>query len=293
MNKLTILAILILSIISIFFIISKTIFTTIVLGITMIFLISKIGDIKMFNFLKHLGKSKGKQLGNETRKLAFRLDREGATDAVLGEMQEQLEEFGLELATARKRSAKETKEYVEVQKLYDQRLSAAESIKADVDAGDYSKEGSLLKLVELLESTAISVETEKSESEFWTSHLKTIQERYDKAALDLKSARSKISQGTAKMEQAEIIESQAKLKSEVMKRASGLASSMSSLDAALGALDDATMKAETRAEVANISLETFKSSTIEEEDEVIKAAMSEVSGESSSMSISDRLSKLK
>lgn len=247
----------------------------------------------MLSFLKHFGKSKSKSAANETRKLIARLDKEGFSDAVLGEMQEQLEKFGTELATARKRAAKEKQEYIEVQELYDQRLSAAESIKADVDAGDTSKESSLLKLVDLLETTAISVQTEKDEMVFWEDHLKTIQSRYDAAANDLRTARSKIAQGTAKMEQAEIKEEQAKLKAEEMKRASGLSSSMSSLDTALGALDDATTNAETKAEAASISLETFKSSNIEEEDDVIKAAMSKASGKGETASISDRLANLK
>jgi len=247
----------------------------------------------MLSFLKHFGKSKAKSAGNETRKMIARLDREGFSDAVLGEMQEQLETFGVELATARKRAAKESEEYVEVQKLYDQRLAAAESIKADVDGGDTSKEASLLKLVDLLETTAISVQTEKDESVFWTEHLATIQKRYDTAASDLRGARQKISQGSAKMEQAEIKQEQARLKSEEQKRASGLSSSMSSLDAALGALDDATEKAEAKAEAAEISLETFRTSNIEQEDDVIKAAMEAASGKGSNASISDRLANLK
>lgn len=251
------------------------------------------GDNKMFSFLKNFGKVKVKQMGTETRKLAARLDSEGFNEAVLGEMEDRLTQFGIDLAEARQRANKERNEAKEVQALYNQRLSAAEAIKAQVDGGDTSKEPSLLRMLDLLESTKDAVQKENQEADFWEDNLSIIQDRYDKAAAEMKGAKTKISQATAKMEQAEMKEEQAKMLEEQRKRASGLSSTMGSLDVALSALDDATTKAEARAEAANISLETFKSSNIEEEDEVIKAAMAAASGKGSSASVDDRLAALR
>jgi len=247
----------------------------------------------MLSFLKHWGKSNAKRAGTETRKMAARLDKEGFNDAVLGEMQEEMAEIGVKLSEARQRSRKERQEATEVQDLYNQRLAAAEAIKAMVDGGDTSKESSLLKMLDLLESTQTAVEKEVQEAEFWEKNLKIAQDRYDKAAGDLKGAKSKISQASAKMEQAEMKAEQAKLLEEQSKRASGLSSSMSSLDIALGALDDAATKAEAQADASEMSYDTFKSSNIEDEDDVIKEAMLAASGKGASASVTDRLSALR
>ena len=291
-NKTIVLGVLCLTLLTVLFFASIKVFTVVVFFVILYILIFK-GDIHMLSFLKHWGKSNAKRAGTETRKMAARLDKEGFNDAVLGEMQEEMAEIGVKLSEARQRSRKERQEATEVQDLYNQRLAAAEAIKAMVDGGDTSKESSLLKMLDLLESTQTAVEKEVQEAEFWEKNLKIAQDRYDKAAGDLKGAKSKISQASAKMEQAEMKAEQAKLLEEQSKRASGLSSSMSSLDIALGALDDAATKAEAQADASEMSYDTFKSSNIEDEDDVIKEAMLAASGKGASASVTDRLSALR
>ena len=291
-NKLIGIGVLGLTLLILTFFVSKIIFTVVIFFVILYFLTNNSGDIKMLKFLKHWGKSNAKRAGTETRKLAARLDKEGFNDAVLGEMQEEMTKIGIKLSEARQRANKERKEAEEVQELFAQRKTAAQAIKAMVDAGDESKKPSLLKMLDLLESTQTSVEKEVQEAEFWDNNLKIAEDRYNKAAADMKGAKSKIAQSSAKMEQAEMKAEQAKLMEEQSKRSEGLSSSMSSLDIALGALDDAATKADAEADASNMSYETFKSSNIEDEDDVIKQAMLAASGKGTGASVEDRLNAL-
>jgi|GEM_PF-3083666 len=291
-NKLIGIGVLGLTLLILTFFVSKIIFTVVMFFVILYILTNNLGDIKMLKFLKHWGKSNAKRAGTETRKLAARLDKEGFNDAVLGEMQEEMTKIGIRLSEARQRCNKERKEADEVQELFTQRKSAAQAIKAMVDAGDETKKPSLMKMLDLLESTQSSVEKEVQEAEFWDKNLGIVQEQYDKAAGELKGAKSKISQGTAKMEQAEMKAEQAKMLEEQSKRASGLSSSMSSLDIALGSLDDAVTKADAEADASSMSYETFKTSNIEDEDDVIKEAMLAASGKGAGASIEDRMNAL-
>ena len=80
-----------------------------------------------------------------------------------------------------------------------------------------------------------------------------------------KTAKQKIAQSMAKMEQAEIKKAQAEELKNLSMRENGLSSSLSSLDAALGALDDAATKAETDADAAEIMSSSISKPDIDNE----------------------------
>ncbi|RLA83412.1 MAG: hypothetical protein DRG78_04490 [Epsilonproteobacteria bacterium] len=239
-------------------------------------------------FFKHFGKSKLKKAVTETKKAIARADKEGFSDAVLGEMEENLTNLSVELAEKRNRTKKEVQEHDDAIAELEQRKAAARKVKADIDDGDETKIPTLEKLLDLIDVSKAKVEKEGQEAEFWTKHLDIIESNFKNASADLKGARQKISQGMAKMEQADIQKAQAEEQKNLSMRANGLSSSMSGLDAALGALDEATTKAEAEAEAAEVMAGNLGS---DDSDADVLAAMKSVSG-NKSKSLDDRMADL-
>lgn len=193
---------------------------------------------------------------------------------------------------------KEKREADEAEALYNQRLQAAETISAQLEAADEADkpaiEASLGKLLTTIEEHAPEVEREVQEAadaKVWMDEAQAVMKEMSD---DLKNARkdleaAKRDQETAKKQQqrAERLESRAKELAGIKKGASGL-------NTAAAAMRKNAEETRKKADAATLKANLLKSSSAEQEDDNIAKAMAAASGSpAAGGSMSDRLAALK
>jgi chromosome segregation ATPase len=253
----------------------------------------------MFNFIRHFAGVKTDQAVQAGIEALVRWDPKGATEAELRNMEQHLDELGLEVAEARAVYEREKKEADAIQSLLNQRMAAAEMLQGQVStetdpARRTQLEKSLHTLLDMLEQMAPDVEREASEAADAQEFLAMLEKTYADAGTKLKQARSQLERAERDLKRAEQQRELAERQAEAARRAAGLSGSTNSLNVALKAMNEAAARDLAKAEAASAKAKLLAPSAPEKEDPNIAAALAAASGAApGAQSASDRLARLK
>lgn len=251
----------------------------------------------MFKFLKAFTETKIEDAGEALAGAIVRYDTEGATEATIKMMDDNLNQILKEAGQARVEYGKEQREADEIVKLYNQRLQAAETLQTQMaEATDRTKAASLSAslgtLLGLLEEMGDDVEREKQEAIDAKEMLDELEATASEAADTLKDARTELKKAKQGMQKAQLAEERAKKKAKRAELASGIRSKTGGINTAIEAMQKRTDDAKASADASTMKARLLKPTGGIDEDPNITAAMG--GGEdTSTMSIQDRLAALK
>lgn len=252
----------------------------------------------MLGFLKAFTKTKIEDAGEALAGAIVKYDTEGATEATIKMMDDNLNQILKEAGEARFEHQKEQREADEIVKLYNQRLQAAEVLQTQIgESGDNtakvaSLSTSLEKLLILLEEMREDVEREKQEAIDAKEMLDELKVTASEAADTLKDARSELKKAKQGMKKAQLAEERAKKKAKRAEIASGIRSKTGGINTAIEAMQKRTDDAKASADASTMKARLLKPTDDVGEDPNIAAAMSG-GNDTSTMSIQDRLAALK
>jgi len=246
-------------------------------------------------FFSSYGKQKVKDAGDMLISALVAFDPQGATEAEINEMAEKLEEVSERAAKARQVMVKEKQEAEQIAALYNQRVSAAELLKAKLDqtadeAQKASIEKSLTTLLDTLEKMNPEVEKEKQEAVDAEDFFKYLEQVTTDSAEKLKRARAEYTDAVRAMEKARMQEQMAREKEQATKTAAGI--SGTNFTTALGAIHKITDDASARSEAAKTRSDLLKPVKVDD-DANIAAALEQAKGIVKPTSLADRMAALK
>ena len=247
-------------------------------------------------FWKNMAKNKVAEAGRGLQDAIIAFDPEVATEAAIGEMEDNFDGINREFSKVKQEWQREESEAVAIQATYDQRLAAAEHLSAQVEAGGTGSkkaEEGLNQLLVALEGMAEDVEIERQEAEDAKLLMDDLQETVDMYASKLKTARRDMKKAANSMARAKVQEDRAEKTAQRAAQAAGLRSNAGGLSSALESMqrqaDDATANADAAKRKA-----ALLGPTKAEDNDAVAAAMAAVSGEEAApTSAVDRLAALR
>lgn len=256
----------------------------------------------IFGFLKTFGKGKLNQAGQSITQRIVSWDPETASQAEIEEMIAELDKITIEAGKAKALYDKEKTEADAAGKNYDRYVAAAELLNKQLEesnsAGNTDKANelgtSLEKLLGELEKLRPEVEREVREADEAKSYYDEIKELAEMTAQKVRTARDQLDSAKREMRRAEMERDKAQVKAERAEHVAGLRKDTSSLGVALEAMNRQAEEARSKADAMDLKarlLTPVKS----KEDDNIKAALQQVSGEAvlPSASLADRLEALR
>jgi len=247
----------------------------------------------MFGFFKKASTSfagnyaaaKVEDFGKDLQVYIAGLDPKGVSQAAIRQLDQKVDEYALATAKARQSFNKEANDVKQIDKLFNQRMSALEIL-----AADPAKERARDLMMKQLEDMGPEVTREKEEMEHASEMMDMWETRTKGAADALKSLKKQVKELERGIEMADSKAQMAKEKREMANMNNGGDMGLSSaLTAMKSALDDKNAEAE--AEKMKSDLLT---PTSIEEDPVIKAAMAKASGNTTTnLTFEERMAKLK
>ncbi|MFH0959833.1 MAG: hypothetical protein V1897_14140 [Pseudomonadota bacterium] len=256
----------------------------------------------MFGFLRSFGFEKLGKVGESITQKIVAWDPETASQAEIEEMIRELDKITTEAGKARAEYDREKAEAEAAQKNYDKFLSAAELLNKRLEEaqalGDQAKvvelDKSLNKILENLEEMKPELERENQEAIEARAYHEELMELAQVTADKLKKAKEMLEKGRRDMQRAEIERQRAAARAEKSQKMAGLKNETSSLGVALAAMNRQAEQARAQATASDIKTKLL-STERDGQDEIIKAALAEVAGETpaKTLSTSDRLAQLK
>lgn len=221
-------------------------------------------------------------------------DPQGATEAQISLMDGQLDQLGQRVAESQRKYTEAKSSLDAAQRLNSQRLTAAETLQAQIAAGDSSKEASLIKLLDIIEQAQPDLNALKQDEAEVGAYLADLQSAYSTAAEKLKQARRELGQAARGMERAKIAEDRAKDRAGAATLAAGVHTGGDTLNTALDAMKRKTAAAQDAATAANLKASTLAPQDHEKDDPAIAAAMAGASGQPAKpQTAAERLAALK
>ena len=255
--------------------------------------------MSVFPFIRNLIGVKQDQAFQRALDAIVKWDPEGASDAQLLTMEQNLDLIGRRVEAARAEYDKEKREFDTINALSHQRMSAADLLQKQMDAeADPSRKAalksSLEKLVAMLEEMTPDVEREKQDMHAAHEFLESLEQTYDDAAKKLKSAKGDLTRARRDMARAAHEREMAEERAEQARETAGLVHSTNALNVALEAMHDAAARDQEAAGAANRKAKILTPSSPEKDDPNIAAALAAASGSGAPpASLSDRLAALK
>ncbi len=249
-----------------------------------------------FGFVSVFGKKKSQKVGQSIVQILASWDPETSSKVELEQMEKRLNKLVQEVAEARQVYRKEKEEADAINKLYTQRLKAAEILqqKLEADPGNNQIDSALAELVSELEEMQSEIEVEEQEAVEAKEYMEELEEVAKLSANKLKTAKKALSKAVQDMKRAKVREERAEEKAERSSRLAGLRDETDQLGSALSAMKKNAEESTAKAEAANMKAKLLSHSKADESNDLIAAAMKEASGGAkTSTSISDRLSALK
>ena len=249
-----------------------------------------------FGFFKMFAKKKVEDAGQSVTEMLVKFDPETAAEAEIEQLSNAFDDITEKCISARQDWEKEHKEYVEIQELYDSRLSVAQQLEEQLNAAaeeDKPKiETSLTKVLDYLERIAPEVEREKSEADEAKALLDEFEEAVKEMRDKLVSARSVLDQAKRGMEKAQLQEERAKQLEEKQKVLSGIKKGGSKLNTVLSTMEKAAADSSARAEASRMRASMIKGPKVEklEDDPLVAQALGSTATKGSA---SDRLAALR
>lgn len=250
----------------------------------------------MFNrFLKNYGKKKLMDGVNSLNDAIVKFDPVGATEAAIDEMEENFDEINKQYSQARTVWQKENDEAVAIVKVRDQRMAAAESIAAQLEADpdNAAIEEGLNELLSALEEMQADIDIEVEEADDAKELMDELGATVEMYASKLKNARTDMRKAANNMKKAQLQEDRAKEKAARAAEMAGLKSAGGGLSTALDSMNRQAAEAQENADAAKRKADLLGTSSVEEND-VVKAAMAAASGAAPApTSAKDRLAALR
>lgn len=221
-------------------------------------------------------------------------DPKGATEAQISLMTDQLDQLGKKVAATQRASNEASKRYSEASAIYANRISAAELLQSQVDAGKTEVQVSLDTLLDLIDVSSTELGELKTDADATATYLAELRAAYTDAAKKLQGARRELASAERGMQRAKLATDRANDRAQAAEIAAGIKTSGGTLSTALDAMKRQTIAAQDAAAAADMKAASLQSSSVEAEDKNIAAAMSAVVGGSNVLQSSrDRLAALK
>jgi len=250
--------------------------------------------MSFWNTLKNLTTVKTEQAGDGLINALAKFDPEGMSEAGMRQLEENVDSMASECAVAKQEWLKEQQEYDSIQKLFDQRIAAADILSTKISAGDTSVEPSLNTLVQLIEDMTPEIEREHEEAVYAKEIFHELELATKDAATQVKTARAEFDKIRRDLKRASVQTDRAKRDEERSKRVAGIRKGGSSLGSAMDAMKNAAAEQTAAADAAKMKADLFRQSTPEKDDPNIAAALVASSGvATSTMTVSERLAALK
>ena len=255
--------------------------------------------MSLFPFIRNLIGVKGDQAVQGALNAIVKWDPQGASDAQLLAMEENLDIIGRRVEAARSAYEKERREFDSIETLSHQRMSAADLLQKQIDSEAEPKRkaelnASLEKLVSMLEEMAPDIDRERKDAEAAQEFLDALQQNYGEAARKLKTAKSELTRAQRDMARAAHARDTAEQRAEQARETAGLVRSGNALNVALEVMQTAAKRDEEAAAAANQKAKILAPSSPEKDDPNIAAALAAAGGvKVTSTSLSDRLAALK
>jgi chromosome segregation ATPase len=251
--------------------------------------------MKIFSFF---AKTKIETLSKSLTQQLAEFDPQGMSDAGMALMEDELNNYCKQTETARADYNKEFKEYVAMQQLFDQRVTAAESISAQVDsatdeAHKAQLSASLSKLLDTIEKLSADVEREKTEADEAKATLDDLEAISKDLAEQMKTARTRFNDAQREIKSATAQKARADLAADRAAQASGLRSNASSVNVALDAMQQSAADLRASAEASKRKAELLKPTQVEQDDPIIAAELAKVNGSAVNETFSERIARLK
>ncbi len=250
-----------------------------------------------FSFIKNFGVQKVQDTGKSVVRALASWDPEGASEAEIKQMNERLDKIVKQVADARQIHKKEQQEADAINKLYAQRLKAAEILEAKMaSAGEADLTAqSLEKLLGQLETMQPEIEREEREAVEAKLFMEELEIVAKTSAEKLKNARKTLDGAKRDMQMAKIREQRAKDQADRASLVAGISKETDQLGSALSAMQEEAKNANAKADAFKTKASLLATTEEEKDDDLIAAAMAEAQGthEKPAGSISDRLNALR
>lgn len=256
--------------------------------------------MSVFPFIRNLIGVKEDQAFQSALDAIVKWDPQGASDAQLLTMEQNLDLIGRRVEQARTAYDKERKEFDTIEALSHQRMSAADLLQKQMETeADPNRKAalkaSLEKLVSMLEEMTPDVEREKQDVQAAQEFLESLEQGYDQAAKKFKTAKGDLTRAQRDMARASHEREMAEDRAEQARETAGLVHSSNALNVALEAMHDAAARDEEAAGAASRKAKILAPSSPEKDDPNIAAALAIAGGGGapSGASLTDRLAALK
>lgn len=249
-----------------------------------------------FSFTSVFAKKKTEKVGQSIVQILASWDPESASSAELEQMEARLDKLVQQVAEARQVYKKEQEEADTINKLYEQRLKAAEILQQKQDANPDNKEigSALTGLVTDLEEMLPEIQREEEEAKEAKQFMEELEEVAKLSADKLKNAKKELKKATQDMARAEVREERAKDREEQAAKLAGLRNETDQLGSALSAMKKNAEKSNAKAEAATMKARLLGAEKKDSSNDLIKEAMQAAeSGDKKAESVTDRLAALK
>lgn len=221
-------------------------------------------------------------------------DPKGATEAQISLMDGQLDQLGQKVS-ATQREYNEAKTVLDAAlKLNTTRLTAAETLESQIEAGATDKQASLDRLLAIIEAAQPELDGLKREAAEISAYLTELRAAYEAAAVKLKTARQQLTQAERDMDRAGVAADRARDRADTATIAAGVHKGGDTLNTALDAMRKKTVAAQDAAGAANLKASTLAPQDHEKDDPNIAAAMQGAANEPAKpQSSAERLAAMK
>ena len=248
----------------------------------------------MLNFLGAFAGQKVKDAARAATTALVAFDPKGATEAQISLMEGQLDELGKKVAGTNRQYLEAKAARTAAKNLNMQRLTAAETLQAQVAGGDASKQESLDKLLTIIEQAQPELARLKQDETEVGAYLADLQSAYNSAAAKLKSARHDLNEAARGMDRAKLDEERARDRAATASIAAGVNSGGNTLNTALAAMKEKTALAQDAAHAANLKASSLAPQNHEMDDPAIAEALASASGQPAKpQTAAERLAALK
>jgi chromosome segregation ATPase len=233
-------------------------------------------------------------------KALVQLDPESATIADLRTMEQDLDKAGRMIAKLRADLAHEQTEFDSIAGQYHELMAAAELLQkriadpATSAAQKQSLNASLASLVQKIEHMAPELDRDRKDVEDTRALLSEAERVYQQKAEALTSAKKNLDSARHDLQRATLEEERSAERARQAAAVAGLgASPTSGLTVALNSMQQSAQEARQRAEAMNMKAQALSSLKDAAADQNVAAALAEVRGTTSNLSLSERLSALR
>jgi DNA repair exonuclease SbcCD ATPase subunit len=248
-------------------------------------------------FFGNFAKTKLSGIQENIAKVVVAWDPNGATEAEISTMIEELNKVTVDYGKAKSAYDKEKAEAVAARANYDRYISAAEKLSAQVDteADPIRKselEKSLTSLLSKLEELQPEVEREEQEAVEAEQYHAEMKEFAELTANKVKTARAALANAQKDMQRAEIAQQKAEDRAARAEVVAGLKKNTGALGVAMNAMHQQAAEARAKADAASLKADLLGQA--KKEDENVAAALRAVDGNPEpTASVADRLAVLK